>query len=191
MFEVWRFAIGAAEKAAIAEGAAAGIVEGIKIAIKGIKDAFDIDFLSGKTLAEVITGKTFNNSTFFVDKILQEYNTMCVSSTTYQGKLICSLRSLTRWNVEPTTVISANAKQAAINAGKAAERVTAETTKALTAEKTGEVTSTSAIFSNPMVISFIVVVIIVIILLIIYLILRYRRKKKMKRKLQYIKLLKE
>ncbi|ETW57342.1 hypothetical protein PFUGPA_00654 [Plasmodium falciparum Palo Alto/Uganda] len=149
------------------------------------------NFLSGKTLAEVITGKTFNNSTFFVDKILQEYNTMCVSSTTYQGKLICSLRSLTRWNVEPTTVISANAKQAAINAGKAAERVTAETTKALTAEKTGEVTSTSAIFSNPMVISFIVVVIIVIILLIIYLILRYRRKKKMKRKLQYIKLLKE
>ncbi|KNG78071.1 rifin [Plasmodium falciparum IGH-CR14] len=188
-YELVKVAIGAAEKAAIAEGAKAGIAEGIRVAIKGIKDAFNIEFLDGKTLAEVITGKTFNNSTFIVEKIMGEYSTMCFSTNTNDGKLICSLGSLTRGNVEPTTVISANAKQAAINAGKAAERVTAETTKALTAEKTGEVTSTSAIFSNPMVISFIVVVIIVIILLIIYLILRYRRKKKMKRKLQYIKLL--
>ncbi|KNG74278.1 rifin [Plasmodium falciparum IGH-CR14] len=57
--------------------------------------------------------------------------------------------------------------------------------------KFAEMTSVSAIFSDPVVISAIVVVTIAVILLIIYLILRYRRKKKMKKKLQYIKLLEE
>ncbi|SPJ09697.1 PIR protein [Plasmodium sp. DRC-Itaito] len=56
-------------------------------------------------------------------------------------------------------------------------------------EKFAEMTSISAIFSHPVVISAIVVVIIAVILLIIYFILRYRRKKKMKKKLEYIKLL--
>ncbi|ETW38853.1 hypothetical protein PFTANZ_00431 [Plasmodium falciparum Tanzania (2000708)] len=116
---------------------------------------------------------------------------MCVSTNAYQGKLFCNYGSMFGENVDNITAISANAKRAVIKAGEAAAKTTTETTKVLTAEKTGEVTSTSAIFSNPMVISFIVVVIIVIILLITYLILRYRRKKKMKRKLQYIKLLKE
>ncbi|SOS77252.1 rifin [Plasmodium sp. gorilla clade G1] len=190
-YELVQAAIVAAEKEAIAEGAKAGISEGIKVAIKGIKDAFDIDFLGGKTLELVITGKTFKNSTFFAEKMVDEYKTMCLTTTANDGRLICSYRSMFDGRFETTTVISENAKKAAINAGQAAERVTSETTKALTAEKTGEVTSASAIFSNPMVISFIVVVIIVIILLIIYLILRYRRKKKMKKKLQYIKLLKE
>ncbi|CZT98655.1 rifin [Plasmodium falciparum NF54] len=188
-YELVKVAIGAAEKAAIAEGAKAGIAEGIRVAIKGIKGAFNIEFLDGKTLAEVITGKTFNNSTFFVEKFVQEYNTVCLSSTTYQDTLFCDYGSMFGGKVDNITAISLNAKNTAIKAGQAAAKMTTETTKALTAEKTGEVTSTSAIFSNPMVISFIVVVIIVIILLIIYLILRYRRKKKMKRKLQYIKLL--
>ncbi|EWC89555.1 hypothetical protein PFNF54_01626 [Plasmodium falciparum NF54] len=189
-YELVKAAIVAAEKEAIAEGAAAGIVEGIKIAIKGIKGAFDIDFLSGKTFEEVITGKTFNNSAFVVDKILQEYNTMCVSTNAYQGKLFCNYGSMFGENVDNITAISANAKRAVIKAGEAAAKTTTETTKVLTAEKTGEVTSTSAIFSNPMVISFIVVVIIVIILLITYLILRYRRKKKNEEKTPIYKIIK-
>ncbi|SOS76932.1 rifin [Plasmodium sp. gorilla clade G1] len=188
-YELVKVAIGAAEKAAIAEGTKVGIAEGIRVAIQGIKNAFDIDFLGGKTLAEVITGKTFKNPTFFVDKILQEYNTMCLSTNANNEKLFCNFGSMFRGKVDNITAISTNAKSAAIKAGQAAEGVTAETTEALIGEKTGEVTSASAIFSNPMIISFIVVVIIVIILLIIYLILRYRGKKKMKRKLQYIKLL--
>ncbi|SOS79061.1 rifin [Plasmodium sp. gorilla clade G1] len=188
-YELVKVAIGAAEKAAIAEGTKAGIAEGIKIAIKGIKGAFDIDFLSGKTFEEVITGKTFNNSAFVVEKIVEEYKTVCLTTNANHGKLFCNYSSMFGGKVDNITAISENAKNAAIKAGKAAAKTTAETTEVLTAEKTGEVTSASAIFSNPMVISFIVVVIIVIILLIIYLILRYRRKKKMKRKLQYIKLL--
>ncbi|SPJ08110.1 PIR protein, putative [Plasmodium sp. DRC-Itaito] len=74
---------------------------------------------------------------------------------------------------------------------KAASEETAKMIPTYTIKEMNKVTSTGAILSDPILLSFIVIVIVVTILLIIYLILRHRRKKKMKKKLQYIKLLEQ
>ncbi|EUT65143.1 hypothetical protein PFAG_06154, partial [Plasmodium falciparum Santa Lucia] len=61
----------------------------------------------------------------------------------------------------------------------------------LEAAKVDAVNATYASFQIAIIASIVAILVIVLAMVIIYLILRYRRKKKMKRKLQYIKLLKE
>ncbi|SOS77273.1 rifin [Plasmodium sp. gorilla clade G1] len=171
------------------EGIKAGTQAGIQAAIKGVTNKFLLETLGGKTLQTVITSKTYNKPMFFVQKIMEEYYTMCETTYAHQNTLLCTYPSLSK-SGNPTMLITTNARAIATEASKAATKMTTETTKAITAEKTAEATSASAIFSNPIVISFIVVIIILIIFSIIYLILCYLRKKKVKKKLQYIKLLK-
>lgn len=53
------------------------------------------------------------------------------------------------------------------------------------------VNTASSIYSTAITASVVAIVVIVLVMVITYLILRYRQKKKMKKKFQYIKLLKE
>ncbi|KNG74794.1 rifin [Plasmodium falciparum IGH-CR14] len=188
-YELVQAAIAAGIASAKKEAIQVGIAEGIRVAIQGLKTKLYIPTLDGQLLSVLINAKNFKNPDFFSGPIILDYIEMKASGIDKSGSVL-SFIDLAAKDKEGRAmqIISATSSDIARSAEQAAERVTTETTKVLTAEKTGEVTSISAIFSNPMVISFIVVVIIVIILLIIYLILRYRRKKKMKRKLQYIKL---
>ncbi|ETW33398.1 hypothetical protein PFTANZ_05883, partial [Plasmodium falciparum Tanzania (2000708)] len=183
-------AIAAGMDFATKKGLEAGTQAGIQAAIQGVINKFGLNTLGGKTLDVVITSKTYNQPMFLIEKIMEEYSIMCESSNAHQDSLLCSYPSLSK-SGNHTILIATNANDVARNAIQAAANETSKVTSTLSAQKTAEATSATTILSNPIVISFIVLVIIIIILLIIYLILRYRRKNKMKKKLQYIKLLKE
>ncbi|SOS76186.1 rifin [Plasmodium sp. gorilla clade G1] len=185
-------AMAAAKEAAISEGAEAGIAEGIKVAIQGVPKKFLLYTLNGKELQAVINANNFQNPSFFYGEIMAEYLSTKQPDMANSHGLLSFIEEICEGDPDKIMkFILANSNDIAKEAGKAATKMATETTEALTLKKTAEATSASAIFSNPIVISFIVLVIIVIILLIIYLILRYRRKRKMKKKLQYLKLLKE
>ncbi|KNC37918.1 rifin [Plasmodium falciparum RAJ116] len=66
-------AMDAAKKAAIAEGAEAGIAEGIKVAIQGVPKKFLLYTLNGKELQAVINANNFQNPSFFYGEIMAEY----------------------------------------------------------------------------------------------------------------------
>ncbi|CDO61603.1 rifin [Plasmodium reichenowi] len=174
------------------EGIKAGTQAGIQAAIQGVISKFSLEVLGGKTLQAVITSKTYNQPMFFVNKIMGEYYNYVDNGIDNSNGIFSFIQVTSKGNPgKAIKIVSASAGDIAKESVQAAEQVTAQTTKALTLEKTVEATSVTTILSNPIVISFIVVVIIVILLLIIYLVLRYRRKKKMNKKLQYIKLLEE
>ncbi|SOS76894.1 PIR protein, putative [Plasmodium sp. gorilla clade G1] len=187
-YELVQAAIAAGIDFATKEGFKAGTKVGIQAAIEGVIDKFSLQTLGGKTLDAVITSKTYNQPLFLVEKLVNEYKVMCETTIAHEETLMCSYKLLS--GGKPIPVISGTARNVTSKAIQAAANETSRVTSTLTAQKTAEATSVTAIFSNPIVISFLVIVIVVIILLIIYLILRYRRKEKMKKKLQYIKLLK-
>ncbi|SOS81752.1 PIR protein, putative [Plasmodium sp.] len=83
------------------------------------------------------------------------------------------------------------AAEVAGEAYKVAEKAGVAAGKAAQGKVWSETFTWETFLSSPLGISIIVTVCIVVMLIIIYLILRYRRKKKMKRKVQYITLLKE
>ncbi|SPJ11731.1 rifin PIR protein,putative [Plasmodium sp. DRC-Itaito] len=190
-YELVQAAIDAGIKFATQEGIKKGTQAGIQAAIKGVKDSFGLENLCNSKWKTIFTANNYSNQDLLISAIEDEYITFADSGIDEGYGVFSFYRDMYVEKAKVLHVLGENAKSVALKSGQAAERVTTETTKALTAQKTAEATSVSAIFSNPIVISFIVVVIIVIILLIIYFILRYRRKKKMKKKLQYIKLLEE
>ncbi|ETW32471.1 hypothetical protein PFFCH_00091 [Plasmodium falciparum FCH/4] len=191
-YELVQAAIAAGIASAKKEAIQVGIAKGIEVAIQGVINKFGLKTLSGKTLQAVINANNFNNHLFFSGHIMADYLSIKESGNISADSIFTFIEGQFADNPDKIMkFILANSNDIAKDAGKAATKMTTQTTEALTLKKTAEATSTSAIFSNPIVISFIVIVIVVIILLIIYLILRYRRKRKMKKKLQYIKLLKE
>ncbi|ETW56942.1 hypothetical protein PFUGPA_01070 [Plasmodium falciparum Palo Alto/Uganda] len=188
-YELVQAAIAAGIASAKKEAIQVGIGEGIKVALQELTSKLYMPTINGKLLSVFINANNFKDPNFFSGPIMADYVHMKASGIDKSGSVLSFIDLADKVKEgRAMQIISATSSDIARSAEQAAERVTTETTKTLTLQKTAEATSVSAIFSNPMVISFIVVVIIVIILLIIYLILRYRRKKKMKRKLQYIKL---
>ncbi|ETW31713.1 hypothetical protein PFFCH_00853 [Plasmodium falciparum FCH/4] len=180
--------VASAKKAAIEAGTQAGI----QATIQGLTNKLYIPTLNGQPLSVLINANNFKDPYFLSGPIIGEYIDGIRDGIDKLNGILSFIHD--RFSGNPDKImksISATTSDIAKKAGQVAEQMTAETTEALTLKNTAEATSASAIFSNPIVISFIVVVIIVIILLIIYLILRYRRKKKMKKKLQYIRLIKE
>ncbi|KOB87856.1 hypothetical protein PFDG_03983 [Plasmodium falciparum Dd2] len=89
---------------------------------------------------------------------------------------------------QKANAILTQAKEAAADANAAES---ANVTAQLTTEQTTAINSTYASYEITIIASIVAIVVIVLVMVIIYLILRYRRKNKMKKKLQYIKLLKE
>ncbi|SOV83707.1 PIR protein [Plasmodium reichenowi] len=173
--------INAATASAIELATEAGIKAGIQAVIAQIRDKslFGIHFQGD--WSNFIKPSNYNIPSGLYDAVKNALYSSGKSCTKSSSDNVCS--TLNRQEHWFGTVAEAG-KEAA--AEKTAEMIPGYTTQEMT-----KVTSTSAILSDPIILSFIAIVIVVTILLIIYLILRYRRKKKMKKKLQYIKLLEE
>ncbi|ETW39407.1 hypothetical protein PFNF135_06214 [Plasmodium falciparum NF135/5.C10] len=168
-------------KAATAAATQKGIEAGIEEAIRGIKTGFSLNELGGVALEKLFTAETFKKNMFFVEKIVEEYNTMCENGTVEE-----SVFSLFRGNFPNNEgmiikSISTSANDIALKAGKAAETVEKAEIVLINAE--------SSYMYSAIGYSVTAILIILLVMVIIYLILRYRRKKKMNKKLQYTKLL--
>ncbi|ETW51299.1 hypothetical protein PFMALIP_00641, partial [Plasmodium falciparum MaliPS096_E11] len=160
-----------------------GTEAGIEAAIQGIKTEFVLNKLGGVGLEKLFTAKTFNKNTFFVQKILEEYYTMCKNGTVQDSIFDLFVTKYPDKEHMVIKSITASANNIALKAGNAAK-----TTEA--AEIALANTASYNLYLS-IAYSVIAIVVIVFVMFIIYLILRYRRKKKMKKKLQYIKLLEE
>ncbi|CDO61777.1 rifin, partial [Plasmodium reichenowi] len=187
-YELVQLSITAGIKAANKLGISKGLVAGTEVVIEGLTKLFGFGDLPGVNVSAMVNTQNFNNKIHLINVVMSEQNRLC-TPTLSDSNLFCSMKENLGQNFP--RAISTHVSNAVDAATVKVNEVTAETTKALSLEKTAEATSATTILSNPIVISFIAVVIIVILLFIIYLILRYRRKKKMKKKLQYIKLLNE
>ncbi|SOS80089.1 PIR protein, putative [Plasmodium sp. gorilla clade G1] len=138
-------------------------------------------------LAGIMTKNTYKTPVHLAQAIDNAVVKSCTPTTVspVPPAPVCSSPSVELSNLNqtvPQVLVQASeaGKEAGIVAGKAAHE------KAWSASFTWE-----NFLSSSLGISIIVTVCIVVMLIIIYLILRYRRKKKIKKKLQYIKLLKE
>ncbi|SPJ09517.1 rifin PIR protein,putative [Plasmodium sp. DRC-Itaito] len=165
--------------AAVKSSMELGIKMGMQTAVTSLKEIWGITSLIDDTVIEkFVTPINYCNKTSIIE-FLKNINSNSCGSVTNAKSLFCNAVSRTG-GVERLAARGADiADIARFEAAEAAS------------QKFAQMTSVSAIFSDPVVISAIAVLTIAVILLIIYLILRYRRKKKMKKKLQYIKLLEE
>ncbi|ETW33054.1 hypothetical protein PFTANZ_06222 [Plasmodium falciparum Tanzania (2000708)] len=155
---------------------------GIAKAIELMKGIFFLGEVSAINLDKLIHSGNYNHGMSLVNIVNKVSDTMCGVNEAAGDTKFCTFAysfTLRKRSAFFTKTISENAEAAA--------------TEGIEAYGTTFVTETSptTFLTNPYIASSIAIIIIVVILLIIYLILRYRRKKKMKRKLQYIKLLKE
>ncbi|SOS79749.1 rifin [Plasmodium sp. gorilla clade G1] len=178
-------AMAAATQAGIKAGADVGIQKALNI----LNTPWNLKTFNGVSVKTLLNADNFKNPMFYVSHIQKEYNTMCESNMLYEHEFICFFKGLP-YNRGPMA-LEQSAKDIAKEAGQAAAAETATVTKA--GEDAASATSTivSNFFTNPIGISIITIIIIVVLMLIIYLILRYRRNQKMRKKIQYIKLLKE
>ncbi|SPJ10065.1 PIR protein [Plasmodium sp. DRC-Itaito] len=188
VYSMVQIAMTAAKKVGIQLAIKEGNVAGIEAVITALNSSLNIDNFGGITLNTVLNGNNFKNITFLVKLIKKEYNTVCVVNAD-PNKLLCVWGS--KNHAIAYKAIETNVENAVTRGTQAATAETAKMTPIYITQELSKVTNTGAILSNPIMVSFIVIVLVVTILLIIYLILRYRRKKKIKKKLQYIKLLKE
>ncbi|EUR81793.1 hypothetical protein PFBG_00173 [Plasmodium falciparum 7G8] len=162
--------------AAVKSSVELGIKMGMQTAITSLNELWGLTRLINATVIEkFVTPTNYCNKTSIIEFLNKIYSNSCKTGAN-SSKLFCHTVS--------SRGVEALAKRGA-DIAEQAHSIGAEAASG----KFAEMTSVSAIFSDPVVISAIVVVTIAVILLIIYLILRYRRKKKMKKKLQYIKLL--
>ncbi|SOV76053.1 rifin PIR protein, putative [Plasmodium reichenowi] len=154
-----------------------GSIGGTVVYATAVKSSLELGTLIGSTrIKKFITSTNYGNKTSIIQFLQNIYNNSCASGVKSK-KLFCYVIP-NRGGVRELVERGTNIAEEAHSIGVYHE-----------SQKFAEMTSVSAIFPDPVVISAIVVVTIALILLIIYLILRYRRKKKMKKKLQYIKLL--
>ncbi|KNG77121.1 rifin [Plasmodium falciparum IGH-CR14] len=111
------------ENAALVSAAQKGIAAGIEEAIRGIKTGFSLNELGGVALEKLFTAETFKKNMFFVEKIVEEYNTMCKNGTVEES--VFSLFS-TRFKGREDLIIksiSTSANDIALKAGEAAKTV--------------------------------------------------------------------
>ncbi|ETW45877.1 hypothetical protein PFMALIP_06059 [Plasmodium falciparum MaliPS096_E11] len=155
----------------------AGVDAGIVAAIDVLKDSFGIDELSGVPLKTILNANNFKNTTFYILNIQKEYDKVC-SVPEGTDKLLCLVKG------------KQSVKYIAGNAQKAVSAASDKATE-ITTEEVAKITSASSTYSTAIIASVVAILVIVLFMVIIYLILGYRRKKKMKKKMQYIKLLKE
>ncbi|ETW35675.1 hypothetical protein PFTANZ_03628 [Plasmodium falciparum Tanzania (2000708)] len=165
--------------AAVKSATDLGIKIGIQRAVSDLIGLSGLGKLIGSTKIEnFVTSTNYFNKMDIVNFVQNAKITMC-SDGHNADKLFCSYVNN---SVNPRELFQRAARIAEIAQATGAEAAKAEFTSA---------TASTAFLSNPIILSAIVIACIVAILLAIYLILRYRRNNKMKKKLQYIKLLKE
>ncbi|SCM18856.1 PIR protein, putative [Plasmodium sp.] len=206
---VWKIAaLATAKELAEKGGAAAGIkaadIASANVLIQGIKSAFKIDILGSLSLESFIKGKAYTQTSLITEFINSQYSIKCMSLSRMADadQSFCSI--IEKLNFLPGPNQVAVAKEVAIGtevnkiftkatstAKAAAKLAIDDTTAKLTAHNTNAVNSTYASSQIAIIASVVAILVIVLVMVIIYLILRYRRKMKIKKKLQYIKLLKE
>ncbi|EUR80876.1 hypothetical protein PFBG_00242 [Plasmodium falciparum 7G8] len=162
------FASTAATKAATEAGMAA--------TIEGLKKVYGLVELLGSKITTMVTTENFNKPMELLEVVKKLGSTICNVSLENEP-LFCF-------------AIETSPKSVLLPTGQAGQAGALEFSK-LMGEKAVEISGTTSNFSNFMIFSGITILVIVLVMVIIYLILRYRRKKNMKKKLQYIKLLKE
>ncbi|SOV84236.1 rifin PIR protein, putative [Plasmodium reichenowi] len=193
-------AITAAEKAAMVEGEAARIAEGIKAVIEGITKEFGVSTLKGKALESYITQNTYNNAIVINSYVKAEYDaSSCIFGTGGSGaeKPICiwewkksaAALKVQKGGVSTNDLIKKAVENIVTDAKTVAERAVETATKEAIKASTDAVESTYASCQTAIIASVVALLVIVLIMVIIYLVLRYRRKKKMNKKAQYTKLL--
>ncbi|SOV78669.1 rifin PIR protein, putative [Plasmodium reichenowi] len=153
---------------------------GMKDALVGLESVPGLKVLLKDYFGKIVTSTNYSCKDALFKSINSIANPIC-SSGRGSTELYCRIKS--SLEVMPSSRIE-NAISAAADMGAAAAK-----DAKLTALKTTFTWET--FFSSPLGISLLVTVCIIILLSIIYLILCYGRKKKMKKKLKYIKLLKE
>ncbi|ETW32021.1 hypothetical protein PFFCH_00547 [Plasmodium falciparum FCH/4] len=199
-------AIAAATKEAMIEGAAqgaiAGNIRGMEIAIEGLK-ALKVDTLKTGIFDSFLTTNRYTEVINLASAIDAQMNASCSATLAKSGyESFCDLRVKLNLAATPgkpkveqidaiTNVLDGVLKKATQSAEALSETTANEVAAELTALKTDAINTIFMSKQTTIIASIVAIVVIVLIMVIIYLILRYRRKKKMKKKLQYIKLLEE
>ncbi|SOS76770.1 PIR protein, putative [Plasmodium sp. gorilla clade G1] len=198
---VWKTgALIAAESAAkakgMAMGKAAGEAAGIAEAIAELDNKFFLTILGRKSVHDVITAENFGDPTFLSAVIKAEKNTLCwIHPRPSTHELFCSLENVGNAPDFFDTYIEANVQTLVSKSSKSAVQAAKDTTEQVTTaaieSSKNTIEAACVSYHTAIIASIVAILIIVLVMVIIYLILRYRRTKKMKKKLQYIKLLKE
>ncbi|SOS77579.1 PIR protein, putative [Plasmodium sp. gorilla clade G1] len=193
-----------AAEAGAAAGEAARIPAGIKEVISGLNSTFPIQKLGFTKWELFINERHYDNAKLISDTINSVYTVKCQNFSTVPGVDVSVCDTIKKVGLVPGTSHVDISTEASIN--MAVEKIVTDS-QSVAAAKVGEVTTAkTAAFEKTKIAavqlgyesyitsinaSIIAILIIVLVMVIIYLILRYRRKTKMKKKLQYIKLLKE
>ncbi|SOV77765.1 rifin PIR protein, putative [Plasmodium reichenowi] len=183
--DVWKTAaIKTATKEAISEATKAAMQEGMKavsLKIEGLsKSFFKADGFVD--LSSIVNKLTYKNGDALVEAAKKVIGEACKNE---RGNLTSFYNTTIRNTGE------LNIKNFA-EAGRSAFKTTlASKTEEFEAANLATVDATYGGCQTAIIASIVAILVIVLIMVIIYLILRYGRKKKMKKKLQYIKLLKE
>ncbi|SOV80444.1 rifin PIR protein, putative [Plasmodium reichenowi] len=198
-------AIELAKEVGAAKGAEAGLKEGMRVVIGGLKEHFFIDKLGINTLDSYFTEKYYMNVEKLATVIYNKYLGFCAMPATGSSANEAACEQIgiglgTSSNIVPrpppnSTPIVKRLEGFAVKVEQAAEAASDAARKsAINAIKARETALIEGGFNSSVTsiyASIIAIEVIVLIMVIIYLVLRYRRKKKMKKKLQYIKLLEE
>ncbi|SOS77585.1 PIR protein, putative [Plasmodium sp. gorilla clade G1] len=161
--------------------AKAAIDAGVKEAIKGLGNIYELGLFSYLDLSAVVTPTNYDKQMKLVAIVSDVYN-MCFESTSAQKTLFCSsMKGMGGTSTLPLQTISEMAAGVATDARQAAE--TAEAAQIALTNAAGTHLYSAIVYSA------IAILIILSVMVIIYLILRYRRKKKINKKMQYTKLL--
>ncbi|SOV76305.1 rifin PIR protein, putative [Plasmodium reichenowi] len=146
-----------------------------------MKKIYELGNINGFNLIEKITEDNFVKPMHLVEIIHDVTINMCSTEPSKNSSFCFAVEGITLSKFLPLTIIRAG--QAA-SAGKAP----AEIAKS---NALSEASPTIISYSTAAIASIVEILVVVLIMIIIYLILCYRRKKRMKKKLQYIKLLKK
>ncbi|KOB85381.1 hypothetical protein PFDG_00855 [Plasmodium falciparum Dd2] len=200
-------ALAAAKKAAITEGAIKGLAEveaiGLANFIEEMKSAFCIKELDIKLLETVFFQQKREYFTNIANVIYTKYKTTCGSNMIGAGgDSVCKIGQplkvaacSSQANASKEALIASNVNNilrgVKHSAALKTADITIEQTATIEAAKKGAIETTCINFHTAIIASIVAIAIIIMVMVIIYLILRYRRKEKLKKKLQYIKLLKE
>ncbi|CDO61865.1 rifin [Plasmodium reichenowi] len=157
---------------------------GINEAIKGVKGILELGKLSGVNFSEFVNSANYMSKELLAKSLYELSNKICVTSETgYDSGAFCLFQMNYQTETKfiklmtfHTKHVVQDANLAAANASEVASANAAITTSNLNIAIMASIVS---------------IVVIVLVMIIIYLILRYFRKKKIKKKHQYIKLLKE
>ncbi|SOS76933.1 rifin [Plasmodium sp. gorilla clade G1] len=193
-----------AAEAGVAAGKDALIPEAIKAVIEGLEKAFPIQKLGFQKWKLFITERHYANAKLISDTINSQYTVKCPILKNVAGAdmSVCDMihnlglvEGPDYVKITTDVAIESNVSKIITEGTSAASKVAEATAKNVTAklttQNTGAVNTTYASCQTSIIASIVAILVIVLVMVIIYLILRYRRKTKMKKKLQYIKLLKE